>query len=1060
MKKNIRKDHSSYEIRLNNLAVLSINLRQFDNALALFSELLKNTKENLGEKHPKYVFFLHNLATLYSEMDQYEKALNIFYEVLGITEETLGINHPDYLHRLKSLGILYVKMGQYDKALPLHIEVLDKTEKTLGKEHPDYIAGLNSLGILYHKMGQYDRALPRYLEALEITEKILGKTHPDYSFYLNGLASLYKEMGQVDKALSLYLKALESIEKGFGKQNLSITQMGLATMYSSMGQNKKALKYFIEAKESIEDTYGKDHYYYIDHVNGLAIFFSTIGQYDKALPLYLEALEKKEKSVGKEHPDFNIMLGNVAYFYQTVGQYEKALPMYIEAMENIEKSLGKEHPDYGYITGKLATLYENIGQYDKAFPLYIESSEIIEKVLGKNHSSYGIALNNLAVFYRNRGQLEKALPLYNEALLNTEKTLGKNHFEFGIRLGGLAKTYEGLKQYDNALNLYLEALQNTESVFGKEHPDYGFRLNNLAGLYENMGLYAKALPIYMKALDNVFTQLLQAFSFMSEKEKEQFQKTVGFNFSAYLSFLNRYSSEKPEVVSHAFDIELATKGMILQSGIESREVILQSGNQEAITQFEEWSILRNILAKQYSQPIAERRKDIREVEDKAEKIEAELSRTSAQFRDGREFAKIRWQDVQKALQSGETAIEFAFFQYYNGKEWTDSTLYTALLLRHDNPRPVLVSLCEQRQLDSVLNRRGNTEAGFISALYRGAELEDEGTVSYGKRLYELVWAPLEKHLNAGDRIFFSPSGSLHQISFAAIPTGEGKYLSDVYRLEQLSTTAMLAREKNEPFTPNDLVLFGGISYDEAAEEQVTSNPLSMRSLPENLERGGSWKYLPGTKAEVEAIHASAKPRKVNVHLYEGKEATEERYKALSGKNSPQILHIATHGFFFPDPLKEKPKEGFISEDKQVFRSSDNPLNRSGLLFAGANRVWQGEQMPEGREDGILTAYEATGVILQNTKLVVLSACETGLGDIKGSEGVFGLQRAFKAAGAEYLLMSLWKVPDRETAEFMNAFYERLFAGKYIPDAFRETQTLMRKNYPEEPYKWAAFVLVR
>ena len=237
--------------------------------------------------------------------------------------------------------------------------------------------------------------------------------------------------------------------------------------------------------------------------------------------------------------------------------------------------------------------------------------------------------------------------------------------------------------------------------------------------------------------------------------------------------------------------------------------------------------------------------------------------------------------------------------------------------------------------------------------------------------------------------------------------------------------------------------------------QAPANSISRTMLPD-IQRGGTWNYLPGTLTEVEAIAKIAKGRKITAQAFTGTQASEAQYKTQSGKQSPNVLHIASHGFFFPDPMQSHTAPG----DKLAYRTSDNPLHRSGILFAGANHTWQGEPVPEGSEDGILTAYEAANTILSSTQLVVLSACETGLGDIKGSEGVFGLQRAFKAAGAEYLLMSLWKVPDKETAEFMTYFYDTWFSGTTIPDAFRKTQQYMKAKYPGDPYKWAAFVLVR
>jgi CHAT domain-containing protein len=192
----------------------------------------------------------------------------------------------------------------------------------------------------------------------------------------------------------------------------------------------------------------------------------------------------------------------------------------------------------------------------------------------------------------------------------------------------------------------------------------------------------------------------------------------------------------------------------------------------------------------------------------------------------------------------------------------------------------------------------------------------------------------------------------------------------------------------------------------------------------------------------------------------GDSATEESFKALKGKNSPGIIHIATHGLFFPEPSKKiKNDSSGIAEYENVFSQSNNPLLRSAILFAGANNFWKGKPI-EGIDDGILTAYEVSNEFLPATRLVVLSACETGLGDIQGTEGVYGLQRAFKMAGVQYLLMSLWQVPDNETAEFMQAFYQHLFDHYSIENAFHHAQTLMKNKYRQDPFKWAAWILVR
>jgi CHAT domain-containing protein len=235
-------------------------------------------------------------------------------------------------------------------------------------------------------------------------------------------------------------------------------------------------------------------------------------------------------------------------------------------------------------------------------------------------------------------------------------------------------------------------------------------------------------------------------------------------------------------------------------------------------------------------------------------------------------------------------------------------------------------------------------------------------------------------------------------------------------------------------------------------------------LPRDLDRGDrgdAWGYLPATQKEINEIESLGKQKKMSLQLFNDVNATEESIKSLTAKSSPTVLHVATHGFFFPDP-KESKKDDLLTRFEtsgKVFRQSDNPLFRSGLLFAGANNAWKGKPV-EGVEDGILTAYEVSNLYLPKTKLVVLSACETGLGDIQGSEGVYGLQRSFKMAGVQNLVMSLWKVPDEATSEFMKLFYQNMFNKQSISDAFYHAQEKMKNKYRNNPYNWAAWVLVR
>lgn len=264
-------------------------------------------------------------------------------------------------------------------------------------------------------------------------------------------------------------------------------------------------------------------------------------------------------------------------------------------------------------------------------------------------------------------------------------------------------------------------------------------------------------------------------------------------------------------------------------------------------------------------------------------------------------------------------------------------------------------------------------------------------------------------------------------------------------------------------------VFGGAIYD-LDSAQMSENKsrykadyyLSNKYLSESISssnigdktRGDVWNYLEGTLIESNIVSDLLEKHGVNVRLFTGKDASEDVFKSLNAKNSPSIIHISTHGFFYPEPEKTNKSERIMS---QIFVKAENPMLRSGLILSGANRVWTGEGTIAGVEDGVLTSFEVSNMDLQNTELVVLSACETGLGDIKSGEGVYGLQRAFKVAGVKSIIMSLWKVPDKETVELMELFYLNWLGGMTKHEAFYESQKEMRKKY--DPYYWAAFILI-
>lgn len=414
-------------------------------------------------------------------------------------------------------------------------------------------------------------------------------------------------------------------------------------------------------------------------------------------------------------------------------------------------------------------------------------------------------------------------------------------------------------------------------------------------------------------------------------------------------------------------------------------------------------------------------------------------------------------NLKDKLNYTESAIEF-FTVPINA----DSTVYCALLLRHNSEYPELIPLFEEKEVEPLTKPivDGKNKPG--NAYYHDG---------IGKELTQKVWGKILPHIKPGETVYFSPSGLLHQLAIESLPYDETYTMADVFNLVRLSSTREIVTRKDE-LQHSTATLYGGIKYDVDTDELIaeseaykTTDLLASRGFDNDSLDRGSVRYLPGTKKEVEDINATLCQQGMRAQVFTETNANEESFKALSGKHR-NILHIATHGFFWPDSTARK-KDFFsqrmmmsIGDDKTPSQHYIDPLNRCGLLFSGANTALQGNsaELPEGVQDGILTAKEISLLDLRDADLVVLSACETGTGEITG-DGVFGLQRAFKQAGAQTLIMSLWKVDDAATQLMMTEFYKNwLTLRQSKREAFRNAQNTVRAQY-SDPYYWAGFIML-
>ncbi len=1065
-KKVLGENHPDYATSLDKLGVLYASTGKYEKAESLYIESIAIRKKVLGENHPDYATSLNNLAGLYEKKGNYEKAESLYNESIAIQKKVLGENHPDYATSLNNFAGLYMSMGKYEKAEQFYIQATTIVKKVLGENHQYYATNMNNLAGLYMNMGNYKKAEQFYIQATAIIKNVLGENHSYYAGSLQNLGLLYSHMDNYEKAEQLFIQAaaLRKQLKGEAHPEYATLLHNLAELYEDMGNYEKAEQLFIQVTGIKKTLLGENHPDYAGSLNSLAALYASIGKYEKAEPLFIQATAITKKMLGEAHPYYATSLSDMALLYTNMGNYEKAEQFFIQAVAIGKRTLGENHPYYATSLNNLALLYTNMENYEKAEELFIQTAAITKKALGENSVGYAGNLNNLARLYEKKGDYKKAEPVHIQAKEIFKTVLGENHPYYATSLNNLAVLYKNMGKYEKAEPLFIQATAIRKTVLGENHPDYATSLTNEAGLYESLGNYEKAEPLLTMGNKIKIKNLLDIFSTLSEKEKGSYlANNVSLN-NTNNSFLYNNTNVTSSFYKENYNLQLLLKSLSLSDTKNSLEAVRNSKDTAINKLLVQWQNDKISLSKQYALPVTSRKAGLKELETETENLEKDLSRKSSVFRKQQNAARISMKDVQNSLQQDEVAIEFVSFKLYN-KKWTDSTIYAAYIVNKKDPVPQFVPLFEEKQLQQLLDdsrKISRTPAKFFYG--DGVFAPKDKSTRQGEALCKLIWQPLEPYLTGVKKISYSPAGKLFSIAFHALPVGNDSLLMEKYQLQQYTSTRQVAlrNTENQTVNPGSITLFGNADFS-MDSVQLTKQSTGMsdgyvsRSVYSPSVRAGDfepWKSLPGSAEEVNFIKQLFDKNKIAAKSFAQTTASEENLKALNG-NSPQILHIATHGFFLPDLNKaKKDKE---SSQANVYTLADDPLLRTGLILAGGNYAWSGKIPLEGVEDGVVSAYEIAQLNLSNTELVVLSACETALGDVKGSEGVFGLQRAFKMAGVKKMIVSLWKVPDGETAELMTAFYTYWMKGKTINDSFAQAQADMRKKY--SPFYWAAFVMI-
>ncbi|MCA2856219.1 MAG: tetratricopeptide repeat protein [Microcystis sp. M065S1] len=882
--------------------------------------------------------------------------------------------------RLNQQVIQLYQQGKYNEAIPLAEQALAIRKKVLGDNHPDTAQSLNNLAELYTVQGRYSEAEPLYKQALAIIKQQLGDNHPYTATSLNNLALLYQSQGRYSEAEPLYKEAL-----AIRKQQL-----------------------------------GDNHPDTAASLNNLAELYRVQGRYSEAEPLYKQALAIWKKQLGDNHPDTAISLNNLAGLYESQGRYSEAEPLYKQALAIRKQQLGDNHPSTATSLNNLAGLYESQGRYSEAEPLYKQALAIIKQQLGDNHPSTATSLNNLAGLYESQGRYSEAEPLYKQALAIRKQQLGDNHPSTATSLNNLAGLYQSQGRYSEAEPLYKEALAIIKQQLGDNHPLTAASLNNLAGLYWSQDDIPQAINYLSQGLAVEEYNLLENLKMGDDKQKQDYMAKVLGTTNSVISLNLQAVPNNPEVTRLALKTILERKGRILDVSTNSLQILRQRTDdpesQQLLTQLIEVRTQLSNLTFKKPEDIKNPeiyRQQINEVTEKAKEIEGKIGVRSAEFRSLSQ--PITLEGIQKLIPADAALVEIVRYQPYNPKAPENQ--------RFGNPRYAVYILYPNGDIKA--KDLGEAKPIDDKLIYFRDNLADAETPlpqlqKSARKLDETLMQPIRQLLGNTKTILLSPDAALNLIPFEALVDENNQYLVENYHITYLTSGRDLLRLKDKFASQQSPLIVADPFYGKAGEKVALTRSIDLSEF--------TFPGLPGTEQEAKAI----KNLLPQATVLTGSQATENAVKQVK---KPNILHIATHGFF-------KPESNVI----------ENPLLRSGLVLAG---VTIGQS---AGDDGVLTALETTNLNLVGTKLVVLSACDTGKGDIKIGQGVYGLRRALVIAGSESQLISLWKVSDDATKDLMVAYYGRLQKGEGRSEALRQIQLGMLKGEKQKhPFYWASFI---
>ncbi len=914
--------------------------------------------------------------------------------------------------------------------------------------------------------------------AIALKERLLGPGSPELANSLMHLGNLYTNRYEGESAIPVYDRAISILEAAGPEhdQHRAVLLSSLGVAYRKTANNPEAMKRFEQARKIQERVLGPNHPDLASTLNNQATVLSEWGDYTAAANLHRRALAIREANFGPDHEWVGESANNLANQLGYLGLYNEALEFQERAVRIFAKQLGLDHPRYWFARMNLGINYQEMGSYADADRILREVIEGLTRIYGATHPQLCFVLDSLAQNEHTQGREKSALDLYTRSLDIGEAAYGKGAYEIADTIGQLGKVLVSLGRLDEAI----EKLQRSLAIYrenaggenallcsqlnelakvellqgdfqrafevaahsrdlcvrdlGVDHPLHAEALRLLARADRGRGLREPALDAALQAEGISRRHLIRTMAVLSEQRALNYAESRVEGLDIALSLLHDH--ETGPRVERVWDAVIRSRASVLDQFAE-RNRLLSGESDPATAALQDTSrVLRERLANLTLRGPGWEELDVyrdllEDLDTQIKDTERRISMHAASDHAGEARSRSGYAETAASLPDGSVLVA-----YLRGADESGTEVYRAFLLSGVDQEPHYIELGSASTIDEAVAawreqiafgvRVVKDTRGFVQVPRDERELRESYTAA-GDRLRRLVWDPVATLWNDPETVFLVCDGSLHLVSFASLPVDDERYLLDEDPvLHTLTTERSLVPYAAESRPSTRLLAVGGADYGEGSSVATT--------------RSFEFSSLPHSEIEVEQVRRIWEENEGRAEILTGAGATE---KALKGRLAGvSVLHLATHGFFLPS-------------------APGNPLTRSGLALAGANQ-WQ--ESTGGGNDGILTAQEVSALDLQGMQWAVLSACDTGIGELSDSgEGVFGLRRAFTLAGARTVISSLWPVNDEAASQWMKELYlQHWRRGVTTAEAVRAASRKVldeRRSHgkSDHPYYWAGFL---